>query len=52
MEKTATLIHWAEGIDQERIDRWIEKMKEAGFIDSSNTQDYNPDETAPTLYFV
>ncbi len=38
----ATLIYWKDGVEKERIERWLKKLKEQGFIEGETTNEYNP----------
>jgi transcription initiation factor IIE alpha subunit len=51
-EKTAiaTLIHWKDGVDKERIERWLKKLQEQGHIQSQTTNEYNPNHGEPVWY--
>ena len=51
MEEIATLIKWTPGTDPERIEKWLKAMEDAGHIERSNTQSYDPEYSAPQLYF-
>ena len=48
----ATLIVWEDGIDPERIKRWLDKLRDAGHIKTAQTQDFNSEYTYPVLYLV
>lgn len=49
---TATLIKWSDQTDPKRIEAWLEKLKEAGHIESARTEKYDPNITYPILYLV
>ena len=46
----ASLIYWKSPTDKERVLRWLEKLKEQGYLESHTTHEYNPDMGAPCWY--
>lgn len=50
-DRIVTMIVWENGVEFDRIKRWLDKLKDAGHIDYVNTQDYNEENTSPILYF-
>lgn len=46
----ASLIYWNSEVEKERIERWIAKLKENGFVDSSTTREYTPEWGSPVWY--
>jgi hypothetical protein len=48
--KTASLIYFKEGVDKERILRWIKALEEKGVIDDSVTQEYDENHGMPVWY--
>lgn len=46
----ATLVHWKDEVDKERIERWLAKLKEQGYIHSAYTGEYNPEHGEPVWY--
>ena len=46
----ATLLVWKEGVDSERIQKWIQRLEDLGVLETVRTQEFNSDETFPVLY--
>ena len=46
----ASLIHWSPNVPKERIERWLEKLKEEGHIISETTQEYETKWGCPVWY--
>jgi len=46
----ASLIHWKDGVEKERIERWLKKLQEQGYIQAQYTGTYNPDHGEPVWY--
>lgn len=46
----ASLIYFKQGVDKERILRWIKALEEKGVIDGSVTQEYCPEFGEPVWY--
>lgn len=46
----ASLIHWSDGVDKERIERWLKKLQDEGHIQSQETHEYNPSWGSPCWY--
>jgi DNA-binding PadR family transcriptional regulator len=46
----ATLIHWKDDVDKERIERWLKKLQEQGFIQSQETHEYKTMFGSPCWY--
>lgn len=49
-KKIASLIYFKEGVDKERILRWIKALEEKDVIDASITKEYCPLYGSPTWY--
>lgn len=46
----ASLIYWKDGVEKERIERWLNKLKEQGHIQAEVTREYNPSWGEPCWY--
>jgi hypothetical protein len=46
----ASLIYWTDAAEKERIERWIKKLQDQGFVQNSTTREYNPDWGCPVWY--
>lgn len=46
----ASLIHFKDGVEKERVERWIQKLKEQGHVESADTREYNPSWGCPVWY--
>ncbi len=46
----ASLIFWKSPADKERVLRWLEKLKEQGFLESHTTHEYNAAHGEPCWY--
>jgi transcription initiation factor IIE alpha subunit len=46
----ASLIYWKDGVDKERIERWIQKLQEQDFVLAHVTKEYNPAHGEPCWY--
>ena len=49
--RVASLIYFADNVEKERVLRWIEKLKQQGYVDSHTTKEYDPQYGDPILYF-
>jgi hypothetical protein len=46
----ASLIYWAPGVDRARIERWLQKLQEQGYVEGETTREYNPEHGSPVWY--
>ena len=49
-EKIASLIYFSDTVTKERVERWIEKLKEQGHVEGSVTRSYDPNIGEPVWY--
>ena len=49
-QSKASLIFWKDEVEKERIERWIKKLKEQGYVQSHYTGEYNADFGEPVWY--
>jgi len=45
------MLFFADSVEQERVERWIAKLKEQGHLENSQVAKYDPEYDNPTLYF-
>lgn len=46
----ASLIYWKDGVEKERIERWLKKLQEQGHLHSHVTHEYTPEYGEPCWY--
>jgi transcription initiation factor IIE alpha subunit len=46
----ASLIFFADHVEKERVEKWIEKLKEQGHVVGSTTREYDPAIGEPVWY--
>ena len=46
----ATLLVWKEGVDSERIQKWIQRLEDLGCLETVLTQEFDTEHTFPVLY--
>ena len=49
-KSVASLIYFKDGIEKARIERWIQKLKEQGYVQAHVTKEYNPAHGEPVWY--
>lgn len=49
--QVATLLVFKEGIDPERIRKWVEKLKELEVLETYSQADFDAEHSFPVLYF-
>lgn len=49
--QVATLLVFKEGIDFERIQKWVEKLKELEVLETYSQADFDAEHSFPVLYF-
>lgn len=50
-QKTVAMIFFSDSVEQERIEKWIAKLKEQGHVDNAQVAKYDPEFDCPCLYF-
>jgi len=50
-KKLVAMLFFADSVEQERVERWIAKLKEQGHLENSQVAKYDPEYDNPTLYF-
>ena len=46
----ASLIYFADGIEKERVEKWIKKLMDEGHVVSHDTREYDPVFGDPVWY--
>ena len=46
----ASLIYWAPGVERDRVERWLKKLQEQGYIQSETTREYDSSIGEPVWY--
>lgn len=49
--KTVAMLFFSDSVEQERVERWIAKLKDEGHVENSQVAKYDPDYDCPCLYF-
>jgi hypothetical protein len=49
--QVATLLVFKEGIDPERIRKWVEKLQELEVLETYSQSDFDVEDSFPILYF-
>ena len=49
-KQVASLIYFKDGVEKERVEKWIKKLMEQGHVSSHVTREYNPEHGDPVWY--